>query len=111
MHHTNHTGGGILASNELLSSADHSNQGLVHVNSAQGNAQANVPLIAAANFHPYNRSMKMPSQHVLNSTAKSGKSAKQHHPTTIFGSPDKATRQLKSKIPTMTLQSREDLYE
>lgn len=61
MHHTNHTGGGILTSNELLSSADHSNQGLVHVNSAQGNTQANVPLIAAANFHPYNRSMKTPS--------------------------------------------------
>ena len=61
MHHTNHTGGGILASNELLSSADHSTQGLANVNSAHGNTQANVPLIAAANFHPYNRSMKMPS--------------------------------------------------
>jgi len=45
-------------------------------------------------------------------TLSSGKVAgKHHHPTTIFGSPDKATRQLKGKIPTMTLQSREDLYE
>lgn len=52
----------------------------------------------------------------LNSTTKSGKSAKFSHmmcaPTSIFGgSPDKATRQLKSKIPQVTLQSREDLYE
>jgi len=33
------------------------------------------------------------------------------HPTSIFGSPDKPHRVLKSKIPTVTLQSREDLYE
>ena len=77
---------------------------------------ANVPIITAANFHPYNRSMKISSQNaagVLNSTTKSsGKSgaakfSHHHHshvPTSIFGgSPDKATRQLKSKIPQMTL--------
>ena len=74
---------------------------------------ANVPIITAANFHPYNRSMKISSQQaVLNSTTKSsGKSGGKfnHHqhshvPTSIFGgSPDKATRQLKSKIPQMTL--------
>jgi hypothetical protein len=33
------------------------------------------------------------------------------HAANIFDSPDKGTRQIKSKIPSMTLQSREDLYE
>jgi len=53
MHHTNHNG--LMTSSELLSSAEGlSNHGL--------HAQAsNVPMIAAANFHPYNRSMKMQS--------------------------------------------------
>ena len=50
----------------------------------------------------------------MNATSKTfsaSKVAKHHHPTSIFGSPDKGPRQLKSKIPIMTLQSREDLYE
>ena len=37
------------------------------------------------------------------------------YPTTIFGSPERVVaahgRGIKSKIPSMTLQSREDLYE
>lgn len=44
-------------------------------------------------------------------TFSAGKVVKQIHPTSIFGSPEKGGRQLKNKIPTMTLQSREDLYE
>ena len=34
-----------------------------------------------------------------------------HNVTSLFSSPDKVTRHHKSKIPTVTLQSREDLYE
>jgi hypothetical protein len=53
-------------------------------------------------------SMKMPS-HSVN---KSNFSASKVTPAAIFGSPGKPQRSIKSKlVPTMTLQSREDLYE
>ena len=64
--------------------------------------------------HIYSKSIKLSStQGGPNSAsaAKTFSASKMQYPTSIFGSPEKPSRGLKSKIPTMTLQSREDLYE
>ncbi len=62
--------------------------------------------------HLYSKSIKLSSTHgTANPNAKTFSASKVQYPTSIFGSPDKNGRGLKSKIPTMTLQSREDLYE
>ena len=63
--------------------------------------------------HIYSKSIKLSSTGGGNSgsAAKTFSASKMQYPTSIFGSPEKPSRALKSKIPTMTLQSREDLYE
>lgn len=61
--------------------------------------------------HLYSKSIKLSSTHGPNSSSKTFSASKMQYPTSIFGSPDKQARGIKSKIPTMTLQSREDLYE
>ena len=65
----------------------------------------NAPVIAASNFvqHP-GRSLKMSSvQAAMSATSKTFSASKvgkqQQHPSSIFGSPDKPTRHVKSKIP------------
>ena len=58
--------------------------------------------------NPYSKSMKMQPQLGLTSKTFSGSKV---NPNAIFGSPEKLSRKMQSKIPTMTLQSREDLYE
>ena len=56
---------------------------------------------------PYNRSMKMPS-HFGGAIPMA---TKQHSPSKIVPSGSSPQIRIKNKIPQMTLQSREDLYE
>ena len=60
-------------------------------------------------YHPYTKSLKLPNQ--FNSTAITFSGGKINNSSGMFASPEKGARQIKNKIPSMTLQSREDLYE
>ena len=64
-----------------------------------------------SNFFPYTKSMKMPNQLGMTKTLTAAKTAVKHTPPSIFDSAVKNAQINKSKIPTVTLQSREDLYE